>query len=159
MEGNNKQLIAKALERVEDSSFECNIVPEPDMRITCGSDTTDIELTSKQLNYLISKEVDSQLLPADLEKEEVDIEKLINDAAYAFYMEDDEELYKDSQCRGISQQLENYLYGWKELFEWINSGKITEAELPMWLEYFDEKENLLYSSISEWVSFYGEIGK
>jgi len=154
----NKKLIIKALESVEDSSFECLIASSPDENITCGSDKTDIELSARQLNYLISQIVDAQLLPTDLEKEKVDIEKLIADAAYAFYMEDDAEYYEGCECRGTCPYLENYLNGWKDLIDLIDRGEVSEEELPTWLEYFDtDTYNLEYSSISEWVEMYGDI--
>ena len=109
----------------------------------CGdgytTDEEELDLSREELLYLIS---DGSEVFNGLDMKKVDVyERLCDMAEGACWPDGDEdgegEYYSYS---GESMALDSYVEAWKTLIGKIQSGEVGEADLPKWLEFFDNED-------------------
>lgn len=136
-----EDLTQKALERVKEEGFRCDLRAYEGGACGSGWDgTEELYLDRSELLYLIF-----QTDKVNGEKTcSVDVEDILNDMAYDGAWPDGEPDNEDISgwsYSGECEQLDNYLRSWDMILEKIDKGEINEDNLEQWLAYFDDSNN------------------
>lgn len=144
----------KALDSISGASFSCNMYASEGG--CCGDSWTgseDLYLKKEEIFYLLSGGNGESELFRGMPMTPVDVESTIDnmacEAAFPCGPLDDE---SEWECGGECDSLDNYLNAWNTLLDQISDGVVTEDNLSLWLNYFEEREyNDGYTTIEEWV--------